>query len=216
MIRPLLTLCFLALPLMASAAPRFGVEAGGSRIWVGYEDEFVGSNPGATVGFNAAATVQFDLRGRWGIDTGLRYSQLGDEIRYDNVRSASDPAGEAMPATTTTVYQYLGVPVVFRWSMPGDTAPFLFGGTEAAYLLKYTTEFEFDDGTGTTGEREFTDSMNRFNMTAIVGAGVAIGMGDHKLDVSIRYAHGLIDTVKIDQWFSRETREFAATLGFRF
>ncbi|RKZ16228.1 hypothetical protein DRQ53_06845 [bacterium] len=216
MIHLLLTLCLLTLPLMASAAPQFAVEVGGSQIWIGYEDEFDGSDPAATFGFNAAATAQFDLAGSWGLSAGLRYSQLGDEIKYEDVRSPSDPSAESGPATTTTQYQYLGVPVVIRWSMPGDTAPFLFGGTELAYLLKYTTEFEFDDGTGSTGKREFTDSLNRFNMTAIVGAGVAIGMGEHKLDASIRYAHGLIDTTKLDQWFPRRTREFAVTLGFRF
>ena len=105
--------------------------------------------------------------------------------------------------------------MVFRFDVPGDNGSFLFGGTELAYLLEAASEFEFNDGTGSPESIEYTDEMNRFNMTLIGGIGFAFGVGNHSLDLAVRYAHGLLKSNDNARSLGWKTREFALTLGFR-
>lgn len=219
MTRILALLCLLVLPLTASAAPRPGLEAGGSWVWLGEDFANDDSHPGGRVDFSAAGTLTFEFESAWSFVTGLRYSRLGNEVEIDGVRTATEPYGNGIEATSTLRLHYLGIPLLGRWRMRGDAAPFLFGGTEVAYLLegsgKYELEPSFETGGIGEGEFDITDRLERLNLTAIVGAGVDVRVGEHAFDISIRYAHGLIDTAdsSVVDW---TTREVAAVVGFRW
>jgi len=216
MARLIICLCALALlvPALSSAGPRFGIEAGGSQVSLGYEDwpdELGELRP--RVDFSAAATARMNFTPAWGFITGVRYSRLGDETRFEYLGTPRQP-GTGGPATQTRTQQYLGIPLQAVWNLPGTTGLFLIGGTELAYLLEYNYEVDWDDGRW--GELMLTDSMNRFNMTALGGLGVDVGMFGHSLEVMVRYAHGLVNTAKSELQFSPwKTREVAITLGFR-
>lgn len=213
--RFLLTLCILALPLTASAGPRFGVEAGLSSVWLSDALTYVGREPSWRLDFNGAATVTFEFDRNWRLASGLRYSRLGNEFKLAEAQSPSDPAAEGKPATVTNLHQYLGVPVIFQWDVPGD-AVFLLGGTELAYLINGASELEFDDGSGSPESVEYTDDMNRFNMSLIMGIGVDREVGDHILEFAVRFAWGLFKTNENDLSLGWKTRELAFTLGFRY
>ena len=105
--------------------------------------------------------------------------------------------------------------MVFRWDVPGDTA-FLIGGTELAYLMKAESELEFDDGSGSPESVEYTDEMNRVNMTLIAGIGTAFDVDDHFLEVAVRYAFGLFKSNENYRSLGWKTRELSMTVGFRF
>lgn len=213
--RILLVFLILMVPVTATAGPRFGVELGGGTVWLSDALDYVGRTPSWRLDFNGAATVSFESDGNWSLNTGLRYSRLGNKIELDDSPPPSDPTAEGKAATVTNLHQYVGVPVLFRWDVPGDTV-FLIGGTELAYLVKAESEFEFDDGSGSPESAEYTDEMNRFNMTLVGGIGRAFDVGNHFVDVAVRYSHGLFKTNENDRSLGWKTREFALTVGFRF
>ena len=99
-----------------------------------------------------------------------------------------------------------------RLSFGGNLKPFLFGGAEAAWLIQATYE-------NLAGEREITDSMKRYNVTAVIGAGIEVGLGEHGLEIAARYGYGLVDFVDHEELrgsdVKQKTRELALTLGFR-
>ena len=212
--RILLVLCVLLIPITALAGPRIGVEAGWSAAWLSDDNDSEGRNPGWRADFNVAATANFALAEAWSLDTGIRYSRLGNDVDYVDLRPPGDPYGDAIPGTNTLRYQYLGIPVLVRVSLPGRTAPFLFGGTEFAYLVDASSEWHAE-ALGSSGETGITDVMNHFNMTVVVGAGVTIGMGDQSLELALRYAHGLIDSIDSEVDFGWKTRELSVAVGVR-
>ena len=211
MTRLLLCVFVLIIASNASAAPRLGVEVGGGTVWLSEALAFVGREPTWRLDFNCAATAELDLKPGSSLITGLRYSRLGNDFDHDG---STDPSGQGKPGSTTNLHQYLGVPVLFRWDVPGDSV-FLLGGTELLYLMKAASESEYDDGSGSTGEIEYTDEMNRFNMTLVGGMGTAFSVGSHSLEVTVRYSHGMLKSNDNDRSLGWKTREFALTLGFR-
>jgi len=56
-------------------------------------------------------------------------------------------------------------------------------------------------------------------VTAVVGAGLEIGLGGHSLELAARYGYGLVDIAKHGGFplgsTKDKTRELAITLGFR-
>ena len=211
MTRALLTLCLLLVSTNAMAAPRFGIEVGLGSVWLSDALTFVGRTPSWRLDMDGAVTADIELRRSWSLNTGLRYARLGNEFEHDG---ANDPSGQGKPGTTTNVHQYIGVPVVFRFDVPGDTV-FLFGGAEPAWLLKAASEVEFEDG-GSSGELEYTNEMNRFNLSLVGGMGTAIDVGNHLVEFTARYGHGLLKSNDNERSLGWKTREIALTLGFRF
>lgn len=208
----LIVLLALLVPASASAGPQLGIEVGGSLVWLSEALEVVGRDPTGRLDWNCAATAGFELTGTSSLVTGLRYSRLGNKFDHDG---STDPSGQDKPGTTTNHHQYVGVPLLFEWKVPGD-AVFLLGGTEVAYLVKAASESEYDDGSATTGEIEYTDDMNRLNMTLVGGIGTSIAVGDHALSFTARMAFGLFKTNDNERDLGWKTREFAVTAGFRF
>jgi hypothetical protein len=210
--RGLLTLLVLLLPANALAAPRVGIEVGLASVWLSDALDFVGRTPDWRLDVNGAVTVDVELGGTWSLNTGLRYTRLGNQFDHDG---PNDPSGQDKAGTATNLHQYLGVPALFRWDVPGDTV-FLFGGSEFAWLLKAASETEFDDGTGSSGEIEYTDVMDRFNLSLVGGLGTAIAVGDHLIEFTGRYGHSLFKSNDNDLSLGWKPREFALTAGFRW
>lgn len=210
--RTLLIFCLLLLPANAPAAPRVGIEVGLASVWLSDSLNFVGRTPSWRLDFNGAATVDIELRDSWSLNTGLRYTRLGNDFEHDG---ANDPSGQGKPGTTTNLHQYVGVPVLFRWDVPGDTV-FLFGGAEFAWLVKAASQTEFDDGSDDPEELEYTDSMERFNLSFVGGLGTAIAVGDHLFEFTGRYGHGMIKSNENEFSLGWKPREFALTAGFRW
>jgi hypothetical protein len=210
--RALLTLCLLLVSTNAPANPRLGIEFGLGTVWLSDALSFVGRTPSWRLDFNLAATAEIELRRSWSLNTGLRYARLGNDFEHDG---SSDPSGQEKPGTTVNLHQYLGVPVIFRFDVPGD-AVFLFGGAEPAYLLKAASETEYDDGSGTSGEFEYTNEMNRFNLSLVGGLGTAVGVGNHLVEFTGRYGHALLRSNENDRSLGWKTREVAFTAGFRW
>lgn len=210
--RTLLVLCLLLVSTNALAAPRLGVEVGLASVWLSDALSFVGREPSWRLDFNLAATAEFEMRRSWSLNTGLRYARLGNDFEHDG---SSDPSGQDKSGTTTNLHEYLGVPVIFRFDVPGD-AVFVFGGAEPAYLLKAASETEYDDGSGSSGEFEYTSEMNRFNLSLVAGLGTAVGVGSHLVEFTGRYGHGLLKSNENERSLGWKTREAAFTIGFRW
>jgi hypothetical protein len=207
-----LVLFLLLVPTSAMAKVRPGVEVGLASVWLSDALDFVGRSPNWRLDMNGAVTVDVDLKGTWSLNTGLRYTRLGNQFDHDG---ANDPSGQGKAGKATNLHQYLGVPVLFRWDVPGDTV-FLFGGSEFAWLVKAASETEFDDGSGNSGEIEYTDAMNRFNLSLVGGLGTAVAVGDHLVEFTGRYGHSLLKSNENDLSLGWKTREFALTAGFRW
>jgi hypothetical protein len=92
-----------------------------------------------------------------------------------------------------------------------ELGPFLIGGAEVAWLIRSRIEWQ-------DTERNTTHSLERYNVTAVVGAGIEIGIGAHGLEIAARYGYGLVDIAKHDGFLAsttERTRELAITLGIR-
>lgn len=213
--RILLTICILLLPVTASAGPRFGVELGLSSVWLSEALEYETRVPSWRLDFNGAATANYAFNQDWSLTTGLRYSRLGNEFELADAVPPDDPSAEGRPATVKNFHQYLGVPFVFQWEVPGDVV-YLMGGTELAYLIHAASELKWDEGSGTLESIEYTDQMNRFNMTLIMGIGRAIDAGSHSVEFGFRFTWGLFKTNDNSLSLGWKTRELAGTVGFRF
>jgi len=221
----LLSVCAIVLlcPTRSAAEPRFGIEAGGSGSWIEYgQEETSTMDFRSRVAFNVAATLHFDFSSTWGLTTGLRYARLGDEIGFDDNPSAIDPMGETLSGTLTNRQNYLGIPVLLRWNLLGQRGLFMFGGGELDWLSRATSEFVYAPSPtappNPPGEEDVTSRMNRYNLIAVIGAGMDLTVGDHGVELTARYGHGLVNIVEEAEdlpFPDRKTREVALAVGWR-
>jgi hypothetical protein len=222
-------LWILLAPVAASAQIRPGIEFGGSLVWIDDSREDADwQDFDSRMDFNAAATVQFNATEAWAFTTGVRYSRLGNDIHYD-ITSAFE--GGDYKGTLSIQQEYLGVPLFLQWNPTGDRGPFGFGGAEVAWLAKATSDLgpnEIPDSYGTrTGKSSITDTLDRYNVVFVIGAGWEIPVAGNGLEIAVRYGFGLTDFSKepdeepLPDNFpqietpERKTRELALTLGFR-
>lgn len=214
MTRIILALCALLGSTTAGAGVHPGVEIGGSWVWLSDDDRADGRDPTGRADYCAAITANFVLRPEWGVATGLRYSRRGNAVDYDRVTVDDGSSGQTHEATLRLRQQYLGVPLLVRYTWPRAKAPFLFGGGEIAYLLDSSMRWTVH-GVGSFDEFGVTDAMGRWNMTLVAGAGITFGMGTQEIDLALRYAHGLTDTTSEETGLGWKTRELTLMIGIR-
>lgn len=195
---------------------RPGLEVGGSVVWLGYDEEIEVWDTGSRLDFNMAATLQFEFGPQGSLFTGLRYSGLGNEVDYDE-RTLPVP-GEVV-GTFRIHQRYLGLPVGARWDFARTGGPFMFGGVEFAWLLGADLEYD-ERATSTTppmeGEEDIADVLESMNVAGFIGAGLALAVVDHEVELALRYSYGFTDPATSEEWFSGwHTQELAITLGFR-
>lgn len=107
---------------------------------------------------------------------------------------------------------YVEVPVLARVSWPvfDNSRFYVAGGPSFALRVRARTRTEFS---GSTEERDISDDVQRFDLGAVVAAGLEFG----SFVVDGRYTHGLTDVDRDTSDDVKVTnRAVSLTVGFRF
>lgn len=129
--------------------------------------------------------------------------QLQAEINYDQKGAKSDEV--------TAKYDYLSVPVLFKYSLgKSDHTALNFNvnlGPYAAFLLN--SELEMDENT-----TDMADATENFEAGAILGFGMKYPVGNDHLLMDLRLGLGLTNFDKAD--IEPNNKYIGLTLGYEF
>ncbi len=165
----------------------------GPRVGINFAD-YMNSPGSSRTGVYAGAFVDYNFTHRWGIETGVYYSQLGST---DNVE-----LGYAAP--TIHRMDYLSVPLVGKFNFLGGFR--IIAGFEG--LFKLSAERKVKNG-GPTTEME---NVRSSNLAFTVGAGYLLRCG---LDITASYSKGFKSAIMHTGETTCPTY-FRVAVGWRF
>lgn len=166
----------------------------GPRVGVNLAD-YTNSPGSSRAGIYAGAFADYNFTHRWGIETGVYYSQLGSaqnvELGYAN--------------RTVHQFDYLSVPLVAKFNFLGGFRAFL--GGEGLFLMSAHRKEK-----GSDGMRTKMDNVRSSNLALTFGAAYLFRCG---LDISASYSKGLY-SVRQDVVKSTNPTYFRVAVGWRF
>lgn len=165
----------------------------GPRAGINFAD-YMNSPGSARTGVYAGAFVDYNFTYRWGIETGVYYSQLGST---DNVE---------LGYASQTIHRmdYLSVPLVGKFNFLGGFR--VIAGFEG--LFKLSAERKEKNGGPTTEMKNVRES----NLAFTVGAGYLLRCG---LDITASYSKGFRSAILHSDHTTCPTY-FRVALGWRF
>lgn len=187
----LLLILPFATALAASAQVKgFGF---GPRVGVNFAD-YMNSPGSSRTGIYAGAFADYNITHRWGIETGVYYSQLGSTNNVE-VGYASQ---------TIHRMEYLSVPLVGKFNFLGGFRA--IAGVEG--LFKLSAERKEKNGGGTTRLANVRSS----NLAFTIGAGYLLRCG---LDITASYSKGFHSAV-LNTGETTCPTYFRVAVGWRF
>ena len=219
-IRSVIALAWIAslvvgMPSLAVARVRAGVELGVNYSSLDYDD--LGRppmslwDPGWRASFTGGATLQFPLRGRFDLVTGLRYVQQGNRVKVDEA--------EAPPLHAEfRIYQdYVSVPALLTYYPSTKQRFFLSLGPEVGFLVAARSIIHYSSPPFPDASTDEKDGMEGINVTLDAAAGYEFPAGDHVAITSLRYTHGVTGVAKEDHWVTDwQTRGVEFLVGMRW
>lgn len=206
---PAIAVVHLLLAPAARAEVRFGIDAGPSIVWTGYDEKLPSWDTGNRIDVSGGVTAKIGIDESFSVVTGLRYSGLGTHIDVTSIEG--DVEGDV------DLHQhYLVVPAWFRYDLARERGLFLQIGVEGGYLLSGSESTEIPPFEETS--ESITDQLERTNFSLAGGIGVRqpFADGERELEFTLRYARGLTGVAKEEDWFSDwKTREIHLSLGVR-
>lgn len=166
----------------------------GPRVGVNLAD-YLNSPGESRPGLYAGAFADYNFTKRWGIETGLYYSQLGS--------AGNSEYGYAK--RTIHQFDYLSVPLMAKFNFLGGFRAML--GAEGLFLMSAHRKMKGDDGL-----RERMEDIRSSNIALTVGAAYLFRFG---LDISASYSKGLY-SVRQDIEKSTNPTYFRVAVGWRF
>ncbi|GAB5537393.1 MAG: porin family protein [Rubricoccaceae bacterium] len=204
--RPFLFL-LLALPLVTSAQPIFGVKSGLSVANLyGFDDlEDVGDKS-PVLGFTGGVMAQLPLSPSLAVRPEVLFTMKGTQLSSDIMLGES-----TIESKQTIRIHYVEIPVMARIALP--VGPFadagLLAGPSVGFKVSESNKTEVD---GVETDRPVDDIATSFD------AGVAVGAeyGSGPFAVEARYMYGLVGINKNDDTVSIRNGVFSITGAFRF
>lgn len=182
----------------ATAQPvRFGAYVGATSATVA-EDEGSPFNefPEAPLekkrrlGLQVGLWLNKPLTGTFSLQPELHYTQKG--LRYAG--TVAIPGEPAVDAELSLELGYLEVPVLLRADLGqggGRVRPFLLAGPVLAYQLSCDIGVDFDGLGGSDDcDAEGDAEINKLDVGATVGGGLAFTLGAREATAGLRYTHG--------------------------
>lgn len=139
----------------------------------------------------------------------VRYARIGNRVGFTEF--------DGSDAEFRITQEYIGLPVLVE-ARPLRGAVFVSAGVDLAYLLTGTMD---NENAGPDFEPDVTETMNRINVSALLGLGRDVRVDRHRLHIRAQYARGLT-AVAAEQsdsggWlYNWRTRELGVALGYRF
>ncbi len=222
------TLLATALVAAAFAAPRadaqpvrFGAYVGASSATIS-EDEGSPFNdvPGSTLdkkrrlGLQAGLWLNKPLSGSLSLQPELHFTQKG--LSYEG--SVSVPGEPAVTGEVSLDLSYLEVPVLLRADLGQAEAkvrPFLLAGPVLSYQTSCTTSSKFDGFSETSDcDAEGDAEINKVDLGAAVGGGLAFMLGSREVTAGLRYTHGFRSISKEESGITNQN--FSLLFGIAF
>ena len=176
------------------------------------------TKPQMIAGLSASAFVEIGISPLFAIQPEVSYVQKG--ARYDVSFDQIDFAVREQ-------VNYLEIPVLAKFRFGNDQIRgFALAGPSVGYALNgkfkveaagetFKEDIEFDDDFDVDGVKD-----NRFDISAVVGAGLELGAGPGDIVVDARYAHDLNDFTRFegdkpDGYKGLFSRGLAISVGYR-
>ncbi len=156
----------------------------------------------AVESFQIGAVAEIKLTDRFAIQPELNYQQQGfalDEGLDAALFGAQLPVG----VKSETRFSYLSMPVLAKYEFGGELFKFhVMAGPAVAYALsgkidtKAKVLLDIDLGSMDINLDNLND-FNRWEISAVAGAGLSIDAGFGKIFTDVRYQHGFTEVYKI-------------------
>lgn len=190
-------------PLRADALFDLGVKAG---VNIANADLDVAGAPStdAITGFTGGGFIAIGL-GAIELEGDLLFSAKG--YGYDE-----DISGAA--ATVVNNFNYIEIPVLLKWMIipVGPVKPYLAAGPSLSFLMSAESKTEL---AGASDTQDIKDSLGAADYSAVIGAGVRIGLAVVSLHAEVRYAIGLADVSDTSGYsLKNNTVSILAGIGF--
>jgi hypothetical protein len=212
----LFLLFLFALPSPGQARIRPGLEVGGNVTTFHYDDDngfpFTIWDRSWRRSATGGATLEWGLRPRFALATGVRFVQQGIRVRFDDHAVTLRVVGKF-----TVVQSYAAVPLLIRVRPLPTPRLFIATGPEFGVLLSGRMVTDYSSPNLSRTDEDIHNGLERTNVTWNAEAGVEWPMGRHLGVVTARYAHGLTRVAKKDHWVSAwETRDVEGLIGMRW
>ena len=199
------------------AAVRLGFEIGANVSSLGYENldaiSFITSHwdPGSRTSLTGGTSLEFPLRRRFSVMTGLRYVQQGNRVKFDF------PGSQPVTGEFRIAQHYLAVPLLLAFRPVPSRRFSLAAGPEGAVLLNGKIFTDYSPSGGASTSDSITRRLERANLSLDVETSLEFPARNHFGSVILRYTHGLVDVEKKADWgVAWKTRGVEGLVGMRW
>lgn len=194
---------FLSLSTVVSAQFYTGIRVGGNLNNVSLPTiiDLVAPNVEYLPGVNLGITTEYGISDHFSIISEANYQEKGFRIRENmdvNLFNLDIPLG----VRVDTKVRYVDIPVMAKYAFGnGGVKGYLAAGPQVSYALngrvKTRADFLFDFNLTNIPINFSTVNYQRFDVAAVIAAGVDIPTGNGKVFFDARFSQGLSDSFKL-------------------
>lgn len=194
---------FLSLSTVVSAQFYTGIRVGGNLNNVSLPTiiDLVAPNVEYLPGVNLGITTEYGISDHFSIISEANYQEKGFRIRENmdvNLFNLDIPLG----VRVDTKVRYVDIPVMAKYAFGnGGVKGYLAAGPQVSYALngrvKTRADFLFDFNLTNIPINFSTVNYQRFDVAAVIAAGVDIPAGNGKVFFDARFSQGLSDSFKL-------------------
>jgi outer membrane protein with beta-barrel domain len=229
------TLALTALPCVAAAGVRPGVEGGWHHGKLTREDDpFDLPAPRLRPAWVLGATAEVPAGTHTRLVPAVRYQEIGDVLELRASIPDNQGGSFVIAARSHTVLRYLSVPLRIemapfpsrRWTIEAGPDPqFLLqavaiGSSSVTHVSgqprRAQPAAQIFEQVGTFDHRDATGLYHRWNLVLSAGAGVDMAARGHVVTLRLRYDHGVTNVQDAELPFRRYTRSAELTGGVRW
>lgn len=173
----------------------------GAEIGIGHSSLPYSDNPleqwreSGRFSFNAMLFAEYDLSSIFSVQSGVRYSQYGNDVSYD--------FNDEIPLSGffQTNQHHLSIPIRVKYS-PLQSRFYLLAGPQIGYILSADIYQEATADTEIRMTTDIIDLVDRINVTLSAGLGYRMALGNRAVLLQILYDRGLSSIGKEELWVS--------------
>ena len=191
----------------AAGGPRWGVETGVNVSTLDYDEELPIWINGWRPSFTAGGLVEFPFQERVSLVAGVRYLQQGNHVEFDPIVATGE---------FQIIQSYVSFPLRLELRPLPSQKVFFSVGPELGVLIGGRAPLTLD-GLPTSSYPNIRTQLAPTNLLIDVGMGVRLPVENHEATLEVRYAHGVTEAAKDEDWFSNwKTRGIETLVGMRW
>lgn len=175
----------------------FGVQVGTNFA------DYTNSNGKSRVGLYAGAMIDYNFSRRWGVESGVFFSQQGNRNNAEGGYVVGGQEGR-----TDHLLDYVSVPLYLKFVVLGGFR--VYAGAQASYLISAKRKINYANGS--VYETMPSDKVKPFDLAANLGVGYHFKFG---LDVAATYSFGFYDVLTYTDK-DHKSSMLRVTVGWRF